>query len=273
MDDGWKDIFREDEMTKKLLKDMKETFKNSSSDLDSLKDSMQKLIYKRFEIEAVRNKVDKTNLKFGLEILRVNDKKEEILLRKYQFPLPDIKDDLVKMNYIKEININAYAGLFSIPIQTLNQSKEFLATLNDNQKESSVLYGIIAVPLKKEGSIYTISITLVTDIKIFGEIAHSCHVGIKTKIPVGEKVKIAIGTTQFLIRPGLNHITGTKDTLSMLERAIAFPITEHAESIYSDEKNNWTISRTINGQIIKFSNRDEYFTGLKDYLVLSLESD
>ena len=272
MDDAWKDIFREDELTKKYEKETREVFEKTGNG-DSVKmDSLIESRYRKLEQEAVKNKVNKTNLKFGLEILRANEKKDEILLRKYQFPLPDIKDDLVKLNYIKEININAYAGLFSIPIQKLNQPEEFFATLKDNQKESAVFYGIILVPQNKEGNVYTFKLTLVTDVKLCGEIAHTNHRGIELKIPIGGKVKIAIGPTQFLVRPELNYISGMKDTLTLLRLGSAFPITVHAESI-SSHNDNWFVWRNINGKEIRFGSDNDFFKGTKDYLILSFEDD
>ncbi len=269
MDKGWNDIFRTDEKTKQFIKEMQKTFDNDSTK----RNFREYFIWEMIETQVNSQSIDKANPKFSLEFLRINGKKDEILLRQYKYPLPDIKQELTKNDFIKDINVKLFAGLFAIPITQFDLPVNILEKFDQEQKESEVLYGLLILPLKKQGNVYTLNLTLVTDIKLFGEIAHTCNVGMNIKMSVGERIKIAIGPGQFLVRPGLNYVSTVNDSSKYATRGIAFPTGSHVESINSDAEDNWTIWSVIDGQKVKFSSNDDYFKDKQDYLILSLETD
>lgn len=261
MDQHWRDIFKIDERAKEMEVELdgKQTIEEGVWN-----------VYKTLEKLVIKNHLGKTNLKFGLEILRVDEKLPEIKLKKSQYPLPEIKEELIESNLISNINIDMYAGLFAIPILSLDLEKDFLASLNENQKESEVLYGLIIIPLKKEKNIYTFRVTLVAFVKLFGNIALPYGGSMDLTMRVGEKMKILVDPTKFNQQINIDNVSGMKVRPSIL--GMGGP-GGHPHSISSDGKGNWTVFPTINGQVIKFSSNDEFFQGIKDYLVLSFESD
>lgn len=261
MDQHWRDIFKIDERAKEMEVEL---------DGEQTLEEEAWNVYKTLENQVIKNRLGKTNLKFGLEILRVDENHEEIKLRKSQYPLPEINETLIESNLITKTNIDMYAGLFAIPILSLNLEKDFLASLNENQKESEVLYGLIVIPLKEGKNIYTFRVTLVAYLKLLGNIVLPYGGSMDLTMHVGEKMKILIDPTKFNRSINIDNVSGVKVSPSIL--GMGGP-GGHAYSISSDEKGNWTVFSTVNRQTIKFSSCDEFFQGIKDYLVLSFESD
>ena len=239
MDEGWKEAFQ-------------------GAFIDGINKNIHEL-----EKEAFDNRLEKLNLKFGLELLRTDDKNQEIILRKNEYPIPDIKNDLFQSKLVNDVNINMYAGLIEIPITTMDLTKEFISTLSDKQMESIYTYGLIVIPIKRDGNEYTLRLSFLTAVKILGINSIISFREQNINMRIGEKIKIDIDPSKI----------GQHVKIDSQENPSLHGMYGYANAFSSDSSGNWTIFPTINGQVVKFSSHDDFFKDKKDYLILSFESD
>jgi hypothetical protein len=216
-------------------------------------------------IERKINHYGKKNLKFGLEILRVKDDVKEIISQKYDYPLPDIKKELEESGLIDSTDVDIYAGLFSIPINTLSTKAEFVSSMPDELKESFYSQGLLIIPGKFENNSYSVRLCFMTGIKIYGTAYITLFRNQDIQLKVGEKIKIDIDPAK--IGKQISIDANNKSSKPALKGMFGI-----FNSSSSDDK-GWSLYPSVNGHNFKFTSDDEFFRGIKDYLILSLESD
>jgi len=225
--------------------------------------------YEYLATEAFDNNLGKVQLKIGLEHLRIHENNEKILIRKSEFPIPDIKKYLVSQDMIRPVGINMFAGLFEIPISTLKIPKVLFASLDEKDQESNYTIGLIVSPIDNKDNTYTFRLSFVTAIKICGKYSSVWFRGQNIDMEIGEKIKIEIDHKTLgqhvNINKGINNDSTKKN--AELQGMYGFHNSIHSSGDY------WKIFPSIGGQTIEFTSDDKFFDGIKDFLILSFEND
>lgn len=225
--------------------------------------------YEGLACKVFDNDLGKTELRIGLEHLRIDEKSEIIINRKSEYPIPDIKNMLVNNKLISSVGINMYARLFEIPITTLNISDSLISLLDDDKKESNYTIGLIVIPIKKTNNYYTFRLSFLTAIKVCGKYFSVWFRGQNIEMEIGEKIKIEFDHKTLGqhvdINKGNNDISTKKNT--ELYGMYGFHYSIQSSGDY------WKIFPNVNGKQIEFTSDDKFFEGKKDYLILSFESE
>lgn len=216
--------------------------------------------------EVFKNGIGKSELNIGLEHLRVDELKEKIVNKKSEYPIPNIKNKLVHNKLIRPVGIDMFARLFEIPIKSIfvnDKSSEFS---DKQQAESFYTIGLIIIPVDKNEDSYTFRLSFLTAIKLYGEYTSVWFRGQNIKMHKGEKIKIEIDHNTVGQHVDINK--GKDDSLK--KNTQLFGMYGMHRSIHSSD-DYWKVSPEINGKIVEFSSEDEFFKGVKDYLILSFE--
>lgn len=185
--------------------------------------------------------VERTDFKFGMELVRLDKNNKEILIRKLEYPLKVVRQE---WNEKWQTNICTYAGRITFPLDIYNPQKKELAINSSKVRSAKINYTLSVSPFQKKEDTYTCQLIYMTEImnisfkKVNGvkypnETAgnHSMN---PIKIKVGEKVKINL-----------------EDALSTL----------------------WGIEDTVAGTSVTFEAEEDYNKYFNDYLIISLESE
>lgn len=229
-------------------------------------DNQLDFYFNKLEKKRISVGLSKTNLKLGLELLRIKDNPKEIILRKSEYPIPNLKNDLTALNYLSNMNLEIYSGLFSIPLH-FSQDKKFMDSLKFDQKESIYAYGLIVVPIKKENNSYLLRLSLLNYLKIFGVNVIINFRDQETWMKTGERIRIDINPAVIG-----RHVNIVNDESNINSNTTLHGMYGIMHNIHSDD-NGWMVNPTINGKTITFSSDNDFFRGINDHLILSLEAD
>jgi len=222
--------------------------------------------YEYLANEVFENGIGKNDLNIGLEHLRVDELREKIVSKKSEYPIQNIKNELVNKKLISPVGIDMFARLFEIPIKSLNVIDKSSKLSDKKQDESFYTIGLIVIPVDKNENSYTFRLSFLTAIKLYGEYTSVWFRGQNVKMEMGEKIKIEIDYKTVGQHVDINK--GKDDSLK--KNTQLFGMYGMHRSIHSSG-DYWKISPKINGKIVEFSSEDKFFEGIKDYLILSFE--
>jgi hypothetical protein len=147
-------------------------------------------------IKTIKNSAIKENdISFGVEYVRVDKMGKQILSRKMDYPLKEVKK-LVYENDVINLENKLYIGEIEIPFEQYNVAKSLLFE-KSRFKGTYSNYSICIAPVVKENNNYVLDIFL--KLKVGGGIQGS-------KTPI----KIAPNTKYKLTLPGLNFRFGAE---------------------------------------------------------------
>ncbi len=185
--------------------------------------------------------VERTDFKFGMELVRLDKNNKEILMRKLEYPLRFFKKE---WNEKWQTNFSNYVGRITIPLEIYNPAKKEAAPKSAKVKGSQINYTLSVTPMQKRGDIYTCQLMYMVAInnisfkefngeKYPNETAENQSMN-PIDIKVGEKVKI--------------DLEGSFSTI-------------------------WGIEDSVDGKPVTFNAKEDYHNYFNDYLIISLESE
>ena len=129
---------------------------------------------------------EKTNFKFGIEILKTDPKDNEIIMRQRVYPCEKIKSE-ANYGYAQYI----YLAQIITPFTVYNLVKKELADKSELFNKICIFSEITLVPLKVEGDKYTFQIVYSTKFGKYGK-TFTYH---DIKLSLGESIKLESAQT------------------------------------------------------------------------------
>lgn len=199
----WKYLFPLSEMNIKFFFD-KESTQNKAEEIP--------LAASEAKITELTNKsnLGKTNLKLGMELLRMNAQSDKIILQKNDYPLLSINKLVGEKT---ELKTTAYSGSINLPLKIYNPGK---ITAFENSKFAALnqSFVITLIPINKEGNDYSFDILIKKGVG-HGSLSYEKRI----KIVANNKVKLELQPSHMMAEDIVN---GERFVLNLDEDYNAF---------------------------------------------------
>lgn len=199
----WKSLFPLSEVSIKFFFD-KESAQNKTEEIPLAANEA------KITSLANRSNLGRTNLKLGMELLRMNAQSDKIILQKNDYPLNSIN------KFVEgeaELKTTVYSGMINLPLKIYNPEK-ITAFESSKFATRNQTFILSLVPISKEGNDYSFDVLIKKGIG-YGSMSYEKRI----KIMANNKVKLEIQPTHMTAE---DIIDGERFVLNLDEDYNAF---------------------------------------------------